>query len=196
MSKIKGFITQKNILIVAAVIILLIVGGSINQGFNRLFSKEKITTAYISGKLEDMGTLTTQKLTYSGMYKVTEGEIPLITKKGFSMFYTSHIKAGFDFSDVDIKISNKTVKIKLPKATVQSVKIDPDSIQFYDEKFALFNWSNKEDVTEAVTAAEKDVQTKADYSELLEQANEHAELLLHKLFDDSVGKRTVEISFK
>ena len=178
------------------VLLLLGLGGSINQMIHNISNKKEVNTAYISGKLEDMSELTTQKLTYTGLYSVTEGTIPFITQKGFSMVYTANMRAGIDFSQVEIEINKNTVKINVPHSTLQSVNIDASTIQFFDEKKALFNWSEKEDITEAIAAAEKDALEKSDYSEMLEQADSYAEILIHKLFDDSVGDREVQVFFK
>ena len=181
---------------IIGVVLLLIVGCFLGQWIENLWNKETVTVAYISGKLEDMGELTTQKLTYSGIYNVSEGEIPLITKKGFTMWYNADVKASINFEDVDIKITKKKVTIKLPHAEIQSPEIIEDSIQFFDEKKAIFNWTEKTDITKAISEAEKCDMKKMDYSELLKQADECAETLLRKIFEGSVGKREVEISFK
>lgn len=181
---------------IIGIVLLLTVGCFLGQCIENLWNKETVTVAYISGKLEDMGELTTQKLTYSGVYNVTEGEIPLITKKGFTMWYNAEVKAGINFEAVDIKITKKKVTINLPHAEIQSPEIIEDSIQFFDEKKAFFNWTEKTDITEAIAEAEKCDMKKMDYSELLKQADKCAETILRKIFEGSVGKREVEISFK
>lgn len=181
---------------IIGVVLLLIVGCFLGQWFENLWDKETVTVAYISGKLEDMGELTTQKLTYSGIYNISEGEIPLITKKGFTMWYNAEVKASINFEDVDIKITKNKVTIKLPHAEIQSPEIIEDSIQFLDEKKAIFNWTEKTDITKAISEAEKCDMKKMDYSELLKQADKCAETLLRKIFEGSVGKREVKISFK
>lgn len=179
-----------------SVVLLLVLGCFLGQWIENLWDKETVTTAYISGKLEDMGELTTQKLTYSGMYNVSEGEIPLITKKGFTMWYNAEVKASIDFEDVDVKITKKKVIIKIPHATIQTPEIDEESVRFLDEKRALFNWTEKTEITTAISEAEKVDIKKMDFSQLLTQADDYAEVLLRKIFENNVGKREVEISFK
>ena len=44
-------------------------------------------------------------------------------------------------------ITDEKILITLPPSEIQMAWVDPDSIQFYDEKRALFNWSEKTDVT-------------------------------------------------
>lgn len=195
-TEIIGTKTLTRVLIAVGVIFLLAVGSAAGQLVEGLFEKQTVTTAYISGKLEDMGELTTQKLTYSGIFEVKEGAIPFITEKGFMMSYNAEVEARIDFEQVDIKITKDKVSIKIPHATVQRPEIVEDSIKFLSEKKAIFNWSEKEDITKAISDAETRDNDKMDFSQLLKQADEHAELLLYKMFDGSVGKRDVEISFK
>lgn len=154
---------------------------------------ELVDEFFISGRLDTISELTTQKLTYSGVIEITDGKIPFITKKGFLMTYTAKIRAGVDLSQAVIKCTNDTVTITLPYANLQEIKVIPETIKFYDEKNSIFNRNEIDDVTAAITYAEGDVKGKGDISELLEQVDINAELLVKSLLMDVVNGREIII---
>ena len=55
----------------------------------RLTKKDEpeITNTFISEKLEAVSELTTAKLTYTGLVRYTEGNIPFLTKKEFNLLW-------------------------------------------------------------------------------------------------------------
>lgn len=186
----------KGIVWIIILVVAFVLGMRTNQWLNDLTEKEEITTDYVSGKLEDVGELTTQKLSYTGMVTLTKGEIPLITKNGFTMKYTAIMRAGMKTSEFGIDIKEKSVVVSIPHAEILDVKVDSESINFYDETFSLLNRYGKEGTAEAITKAEEDVLEKADSSELLKKADEHAEELIQKILDGAVGDREIVVSFK
>lgn len=154
-----------------------------------------ITNTFISEKLEAVSDLTSAKLTYNGLIRYTDGNIPILTQKGFSMVYCAQIEAGIHLSEVDINVTDSKVEIVLPKVEILDINIDSDSIQFYDEKAALFNWTEKEDVVDAMKAAEEDVMANAEVDKLKEKAKKQIMLLLKNIFEDVIGDRTLEIRY-
>lgn len=158
--------------------------------------KQEVTIETVSKKLANISDLSTAEMIYTGLYSVTEGKIPFITQKGFSMVYTATVRAGIDASLVQIEVTDEAVTVQLPAAEIQMSKVDPDSIQFYDEKFALFNQDKKTDVTEAISIAEKDVQEKANTDGLLERAAQQAEYIIRGILEDAVDGRKVIVKMK
>lgn len=156
-------------------------------------TKQEVTIEFINKRLQNISQLSTAEMVYTGLYSVVEGKIPFITKKGFSMIYTATVRAGIDASSIHIELTDDAVTVTIPKAEVQVSKVDPDSIRFYDEKFALFNKDEKSDVTEAISIAENDMKEKADTDGLLDRANQQAEYIIRALLEDSVGDRRVFI---
>lgn len=154
---------------------------------------QDITIEYISKKLENISELATAEMIYNGLFTTTEGNIPIVTKKGFSMIYTASVKAGIDPSLIKTEISDKKVIITIPASEIQMPKVDPDSIQFYDEKHAIFNWNKKTDVTSAISAAERNVKTKADIDGLLKRASQQAEFIIRGILEGSTGKREIVV---
>lgn len=182
----------KTLIIAVAVIIVAIMIG-------RIFNSDKepdITNTFISDKLEAVSELVSAEMTYNGLVRYTDGNVPFLTQKAFSMIYRAEVKAGIDLEEVDIDVTDSKVKIILPEIELLDISIDSDSIQFYDEKSALFNWTEKEDVIDAIKAAEDDVKANADVDRLKEKAKEQTEIILECLFEDTIGDRTLEISYK
>ena len=155
--------------------------------------KPEITTEYITGKLDVASELNTAELTYTGMVKYEDGSIPFLTKKAFTMIYTATVKAGIDFSEIKVDVNDNSVVVTLPEAKVQSVYVDPNSIDFYDESFALFNWTDKEDITTSIARAENDLKANADMSELLKKSEEQTERLIRALLEDAIGDKQLVI---
>ena len=89
------------------------------------------------------------------------------------MTYTATVRAGFDMSETDVDVTDDTIKIVIPRTTIQEITIDPDSLEFYDTSFSIITM-NKEAVKEALQEAEGDAEKKAASSELLEAADENA----------------------
>lgn len=153
--------------------------------------EQEITIEYVSKKLENISELATAEMTYNGLLTVTEGNIPFITKKGFSMIYTASVKAGIDASLIKTQVTDDEIIVNLPPAEIQLSWVDPDSIKFYDEKHALFNWSEKTDVTQAISTASDDVKENADIETLLDRASKQAELIIKGLLESSSLNRKV-----
>ena len=164
---------------------------------NKVTQKDEpqITSTFISDKLEMVSELTTARLTYNGLVYYSDGSIPLLTQKSFTMTYRAEVRAGVDLSKTDIKITDKEVQLTLPAVQILDTVVDSDSIQFYDEKAALLNWSKKTDVLDGMTAAEKDVEEKADFDALKAEAKTQTKQLLTGLFSGAIGERELVVRF-
>lgn len=179
--------------VIIAVILLAVFAG-FKAG--RMVYKDKqpeITAAYISERINGVSELTTAEMIYSGLIIYTEGEIPLLTQKGFSMRYTANIRAGINFSDVNIKITDSNVVVEIPESEVQSIDIDPSSIEFYDERHALFNWTDKNDVIDAMSISKEDVTAHANVEGLAKRADEQAAGIIKSILAGSIGGRELVI---
>lgn len=156
----------------------------------------EITSDFVEKKLENLSELSTAQMIYSGLCTVESGKIPLISKKGFSMVYQGEVKAGIDVSKMQIDVSDSKVLVILPAAEVLDSHVDPKSVQFFDEKHALFNRDEKTDVTEALAMAEDDMAANANTDGLLDRANQQAEIVVRGLLTDVVGEREISIMRK
>ena len=185
---------MKSIVIFLLILVLgVVVGVFITREVQNRKKNQKITSSFIESKLSDCSDLTTCNLEYVDLVKFEDGTIPFMTKKSFSMIYSANIRAGIDLSKASVKFVGDDVKIELPETEIQSIDVDTDSLRFYDEHFALFNWDKKEDITLAIQLAREDVEKNADLERLKAQAQGQAELVIYKLIEPSVekGKRII-----
>ncbi len=192
----KGYIGLKFKIGMSGVIAVILLAVFAGFKAGRMVYKDKqpeITTAYISEKINGVSELTTAEMIYSGLIIYTEGEIPFLTQKGFSMRYTANIRAGINFSDVNIKITDSKVVVEMPEAEVQSIEVDPSSIEFYDERYALFNWTDKNDVVDAMSISKEDATTHANVEGLARKADEQAAGIIKNILAGSIGGRELVI---
>lgn len=186
---------------IVVILVSALIGGICGWQFHAYITKDDpISPNYITAKLQDASELTTQTITYTSRVPMSDGTIPFITKKSFVMYYDATLRAGVDLSDVEVKErGNNKIVVKLPHATVQgNPDVDPNSIEFVDEKKALLNWNKKEDVAEALAKAKEDLESNPsiDMTLLLERADEHAEELVHMLLDDMYDNYEIIVQFK
>lgn len=156
----------------------------------------EITGTFISDKLETASELTSAKMTYNGLIHYSDGNIPFLTQKAFSMTYRAKVKAGINLSKVDVEITDSKVIITIPEIEVLDLSIDTDSIQYYDQKSALFNGESKDDALKAISAAKEDVTENGGIDELKTAAKSQIEVLMNGLFKDSIGDRVLTLVFE
>ena len=158
--------------------------------FHKEEKKPEITSAFISSKIDEVSDLTSAEMTYNGVIYYKEGDIPFITQKSYTMSYTAEIRAGIDVSEVKVNVVGNTVVVKLPETEIQSINVDPNSVNFYDESHALFNWDNKKDGVEAIKNAEADVEANADLQELKSKATKNSKEIIENIIKDAVDEDT------
>lgn len=144
----------------------------------------------IMAKLSVSSELTTAKLNYSG-YRVYEDEgISFFTKANFLMVYDATVRAGIDVNEVKVEVENdkRIIWITIPSAKIQEVKVDPNSIKYFDEKFTLFNFNEKEDANKALAEAELVAEKKAASFGILELADKQSEALIKGIIEDIIPK--------
>lgn len=189
---------MKKIHVITAVVasIALITVGFLGA---RLLEKEddiKVSASSIEEKLNKCSDLTTARLDYRGMIRYEDGDIQYINKKSFSMIYDAHIKAGIDLSQARAAVNGKKITVTIPRPEIQDIVVDPDSLEFYDEKLALFNWTKKEDTAKAMKAAKEDADKKAAQTELIKQASEQARTVITTLLAPVAEESSEEYIFE
>ena len=173
---------MKKILAIVAAVALVAVGVVGTLAFQRAFEPSvKLTATSIQEQLTNSSELATAKLDYRGLVRYENGDIDFINKKGFTMVYDAEVRAGVDLSQARVEVNGDVVTVSLPQAQMFGIEIDPDSIEFYDSTFALFNWENKDDTAKALVVAQQDAEGKADQTNLLGQAREQAHTLVENL---------------
>lgn len=184
---------------IVGILIGALIGILIYKKVDNVMNKKEVTLDYLTGKLENIGEFATQEVTYTSRVQIEKGSIPFITQKGFTMEYNATLKAGVEIENFKIDKKGDKYIISLPHADfLDTAHIDPNSIKFIDEKKAVLNWNNKDDVAEAIAKAEKDVMENptVDKEMLFERADENVERLIHVFLDDLVGEDNIEIDFK
>ena len=157
--------------------------------------KPEITGTFVTEKLEDCSELSSAELTYRGMVGFQDGDIPFLTQKAFSMLYTADIRAGVDLGQAQVSVNDSELRIDLPPVTVQTLTILPDSLEVIDQQRALLNWTNRDDMIQAMQYAEDDAMEHADIDGLKARATEQTEKLINGLFEGFIGDRTLVVQF-
>ena len=81
----------------------------------------------------------------------------------------------------------------VPKAEILSINIDPDSLEFYDNKTSLFKTDRKEATKQALQIAQKDAEQNAARKGLLEEADKRAEVIFKGILEGGVGNREIVV---
>lgn len=187
---IKFFMNKIGRIIIIIVIVLLVLFLIYNKN-------EKLDTKYLITTLEKASELTTAKLNYTGMSEFEDQGIAIINRSDFIMVYKATARAGIDVKEVKINVDNinKVVWLTIPKAKILEVKVDSESIKYFDEKFSLFNFDDKEDANKANALAEKKAKEELSNMGVLEMADTQSEALIKGLLQDVVPNK-YEIKIK
>ena len=104
------------------------------------------------------------------------------------MCYSTIIRAGINLKNVKIDSDGfqKKIYITIPKAEIFEAKVDPNDIKFYGTGFALFNVNEKEDLSKALSLAEKDAMEYAKNTGILELANQQSETLIKGILANAI----------
>ena len=177
------------ILAAAAILILGMIAGRYLESSK----KPELNTSAITAQISELSQLSTAELAYRGLVRYSQGEITFLTKKEFTMIYDANVKAGVDLGQVQVDIKGNKVSV-----TLQDITIDPDSLEFYDEKFALFNFQDRQDTVEALQYAKEDVTKQAEKTDLLTTAEERAKTVITELVNSMWNQEDTkpEITFE
>ena len=176
---------------IAAIVAIAVIMGIGAVGYRKIDgilnpkkAEPEITTTIVSRQLQTMQDLTTAKENDYGFEEFSEGNIAHVNRKKFTMFYSYEIRAGVDLAKADIAVddTNRIISITLPKATLQSVSVDPDSLRFFDSESSLFNGNKVTDTAEALKHAKKSAADKASKSKLLQEADKQAKQIVEKTY--------------
>lgn len=149
---------------------------------------EEVDSTYIIAQLEKSSELTTSKLNYTGMSEYEDSGISFINKSNFVMVYEATARAGIDVKEIKVDVDklNDIVWLTIPKAKILEVKVNMDSIKYFDEKFALLNVDYKEDANKATALAEEEAFEELENMGILEMADAQAEALIRGLIQDII----------
>ncbi|MBR2522568.1 MAG: DUF4230 domain-containing protein [Coriobacteriales bacterium] len=177
----------KALFIVFIIGIALGVAGTIVVNRYLLSPETEVSVVVLKEELKNCSELATSKLDIVAeeYFENSSSRVinwKYITRKSFTMKYHAEVRAGVDLEKADISITGRVITVTLPSAEILGVTIDPDSLEFYDNKRAIFNWSKKEDAAEAQELAKKSALERAEATDLVDQANEQTRAVVENLF--------------
>ena len=145
----------------------------------------KADTTLMVDALEKASDLVTAKLCITGYTEYEDGGIAWINKSSFKMVYEATIEAGIDISAVKINSDdfNKKIYISIAKPTIRSSHVNPSTIKYFDEKWSLLNWNEKEDANNAQAEAEKQAKVQAKKTGVLQLAEKQSEVLIKGIIE-------------
>lgn len=158
----------------------------------------EIQTVDIEGTIRDIGELATAEYGYTITQIMDKPGRLSITSSRVLYSYDGIIKAGIDFSGVEITTnkSKKTIYVKIPPAKILSNELDNDSLVVYDEKYSLFNTVKFEDMNLSQADAKRTAEEKAIESGLLERAGENARNIIEKTVFSLRESDEYQVSFR
>ena len=179
------------------VILVLAVLAVIALGVGKYFMTDS-ETAKIG--FEDIGELATQSA-YCTEVNVTEAarelfgvEIPF-TESKYIYSYAINIKAGFDFEEIEWKLNNKKIEVKLPETKILSSEIDLDSFELYHEDESIFRQIKLDENNKALKSMQENAEKDAVANGLLDNARANAETILTGFFAGVYDMDEYEIVF-
>lgn len=145
-----------------------------------------ITSSTIEEQLNGLSELVTQEYTYRNADRRESSETWIFgwtrpfSSKSILITYDGTIKAGIDFSKIEIDVAEetKTITIKIPESTITDNYIPQDSIEVLEVKDGLFNEVTFDNYNDFVSEQKAAMEKKAIEQGLLEKANDEAKTLV------------------
>lgn len=163
------------------IMIALFAGGFVAGMTWQQRAQPTISVGAIKTQIADCSELATATLQYNGLVHYENGEIPVVNQKTFNMTYVGEVRAGVDLSKASVSVQGNEIKVVLPQAAVLTKEIKPESLEFFDQTWALFNWDSREDTTVAIQQAQIDLESQVEDAELIDTANRNAERAIRSL---------------
>lgn len=145
----------------------------------------QISGETIRAGMANIGELCTAEYNFTHVEKVDSQrdikgfKIPFTTSM-FIYSYDGTIKAGIDFTKIQIDKNDtkKIITLKLPDVKIISSDVDQNSFQLYDEKNNIFNPISVTDVTDSFADLKNSEEEKAIENGLLDKARTNANMLV------------------
>lgn len=171
--------TKSKVIFIFAVVLIISIALVVIG--NKIFNKEASADfTHLNMLLEKSSELTTAKLKITGIENYKDAGAMIINRSDFTMVYSATIRAGVELKEVKIEPNTiaKEIVVVMPRAKVFDCHVDQNEIQYFDEKFALFNVDSKEDANKACALAEQDGIREAEATGILEFAETEAEYVI------------------
>ncbi len=145
-------------------------------------------TKYLLGVITEASELTTAKINFTGKAEYKDSGVAFINKSDFIMMYEADARVGIDVTKVKVTANDlaKTIYVEIPKAEVLEVHVKADSVEYFDEKFSLFNLDKKEDGNKAIALAEEEARKELQEMGIIPLADNQAETLIKGLIVNAI----------
>lgn len=152
--------------------------------------KPTVDTESMLATLQESSELTTAKLTFRGLAEYEDAGIQFLSRADYKMLFRATARIGIDVSKIEVDKDETAgqIIVKIPKAEVLDVKIHTGEgdIQFFDEKFALFNFNAKEDQNAAIALAEESAMKEIEETGSLKMADDQAASLVKGILANAI----------
>ena len=183
---------------VIIVIIILAVSGIDDRGDN-----VSVSSRTVDFGLKNIGELVTQSGYYTNVQVLEDAkqilghDVPL-TKSKSIFSYDGVIKAGLDFSLIEIIVDEeaKKISVKLPEVTITSNEIDQNSLEIYDEKQSIFTRLSISDINMSQIELKNEAELKAVEQGIMDNARTNAELLITGFLSGQYDPEVYEFIFE
>ncbi len=148
--------------------------------------EKEITADVIQDGLNDIGLLVTEEyyftevVGFSSIKKLFKKLELGITESSYLASYEGVVTAGIDFTGITVSKDNElhSVEVRLPKAEILNVDIDPESFELYSEKTGLGNPISVEDYNSSLVELENTAVEKAIERGILDRADQNAKTVV------------------
>ena len=148
--------------------------------------EKEITADIIQDGLNDIGVLVTEEyyftevVSFSSIKKLFNKLELGITESSYLASYDGVVTAGIDFSKITVSKDDELhlVEVRLPKAEILNVDIDPESFELYSEKTGLGNTISVTDYNNSLVELESTASEKAVARGILTRADQNAKTVI------------------
>lgn len=182
------------------IVSLLLATAAIGFGIRPFFS---ITTKTTALGLRNIGEFATQAGFFTNVQVISGSRqlfgvtIPF-TQSRYIYSYDGVIKAGYDFSEINVEVNEltHTVTVTLPEVKILSTEIDESSLVVYDEQDNIFTPLKVSNMNQSLVAMKEAAQQTAIRNGLYESARTNAETLIISFLSPSYDPQLYAYEFK
>ena len=157
--------------------------------------EKEVTAEVIQEGLNDMGLLVTEEyyftevVSFSSIKKLFKKLELGITASSYLASYDGVVTAGIDFSGITVSRDDEhhVLEVRLPRAKILNVDIDPESFVLYAEKTGLGNPLSAADFNQSLVELEATAREKALARGLLDRAEENARSVIENFVSGLVN---------
>ncbi len=144
-----------------------------------------ITANITAFGLKNIGELATQSGYFTSVQTIQSNrelfgiEIPG-SRSNYIFSYDGVIKAGLNFSDIDISADDlqRKIRIRLPEIKILSIEIDENSFKLYNQAESILTPLRTDEVNQALSKLKSKVRETAEANGIMENARENAKVLI------------------